>query len=68
MVDACIICQTEPVDDSAWYRCESTAEVICPWCQKDFHKIRELVSTHDGSDYHARQLFDEIEQIIDKGN
>ncbi len=35
MTDSCIICECEPVDDSDWYRCEKTLEVVCPWCIKD---------------------------------
>lgn len=40
MSDSCYICQTEPVDDSDWYRCQKTMEVICPWCVEDLLKLR----------------------------
>jgi hypothetical protein len=29
-------------------------------------KIKKLVNEHNGSDYHARQLFDEIEQLLEE--
>jgi len=38
MTDWCFICECEPIDDSDWYRCEKTTEVICPWCVKDMLK------------------------------
>lgn len=41
MTDSCIICQTEPIDDLDWYRCEKTTEVICPFCVDDMIKSRE---------------------------
>jgi len=41
MTDSCIICECEPVDDSDWYRCEKTTEVVCPWCVVEFRKILE---------------------------
>jgi len=47
MTDACIVCETEPIDDSDWYRCESTMEVVCPWCVKDMHNIKEMMKDND---------------------
>jgi len=35
VADHCMICETEPIDDSDWYRCEKTTEVVCPWCVKE---------------------------------
>ena len=43
MTDSCIVCETEPIDDSDWYRCESIMEVVCPWCVKDMHNIKEIM-------------------------
>lgn len=65
MSDFCIICLTEAVTTEDWYYNKKSTEFVCPWCVKDNHKIKDLVKTHDGSDYHARQIFDEIDEILD---
>lgn len=69
MGDACIVCECEPVDPQGWLIQESEEgailECVCPWCVKDMKKVRDLIKTHDGSDYHARQLFDEIDLLFE---
>jgi len=40
MTDSCLICECEPIEDSDWYRCKKTLEVICPWCVNDMIKIK----------------------------
>ena len=46
MTESCIICETEPIDMSDWYRCPKTTEVVCPWCIEDIgkmvHKLRNM--------------------------
>jgi len=72
MTDSCIICQTEAIDLTDWfiksyevYGQTAVIECICPWCVKEVHQIQELVKTHDGSDYNARQIFDKIDLIVE---
>lgn len=50
MTDACIICQTEAVCLDDWYLKTEPAhgkiaiiECVCPWCVRDFIKIREIL-------------------------
>jgi len=38
MTDSCFICECEPIDDTDWYRCKASMEVICPWCVDDMIK------------------------------
>lgn len=73
MTDSCLICQTEAISLDDWYLKgiitrgkAAVIECICPWCVKDIHTIKELIKTHNGSDFHARELFDEIEEILCK--
>ena len=66
MSDACIICECEAVDTEEWFFNKKIHEFVCPWCIKDMHKIKELVKTHDGSDYHTRQLFNQIQQLLEE--
>ena len=68
MTEACIVCETELgcTDPTGWLYDPERSEAICPWCIKDLHKIRELVRTHNGSDSHARTLFDEIQLLMEK--
>jgi hypothetical protein len=66
MSDYCIICECEPDAPFGWFTEVDGSEAVCPWCVKDLRRIRELVKTHDGSDYHARQLFDQIDCLIEE--
>jgi len=42
MTDYCLICETEPIDNIYWYKCEETTEMICPNCVADMRKVKEL--------------------------
>lgn len=73
MSDACLICETEAISLDDWYLKTTSAhgqivviECICRWCVKDMHEIRELVKTHDGSNSHARKLFDKIDILLNE--
>ncbi len=35
MADYCLICETEPIDNSDWFVNEKSTEMICPWCVKE---------------------------------
>jgi len=41
MSEHCMICECEPVDESDWYRCEATTEMVCPWCVIDMHNNKD---------------------------
>ena len=57
MTDSCIICECEPIDDTDWYRCDDTMEVVCPWCVRDFRKIRQICLEQDEApDYNNIKL------------
>lgn len=43
MTDSCYLCYTEPIDDTLWYRCQETMEVICPWCVKDMYNNKKKI-------------------------
>jgi len=64
MTDFCLICETEPISRGGWIYDQETTEAVCPWCVNDFRKIRDLVKTHDGSNFHAVEIFGQIEDIL----
>jgi len=61
MSDYCLICECEPIDDSEWYRCEKSTEMICPWCVKEMRQNKEIVERlkkrHDQLRNHPRDCY-----------